>query len=519
MKIKILIFAIFYFLIASINKTKAQNTVITDDNAYTPHSSAILDVKSISKGLLLPRLTTTQRVSIPSPADGLVVYDTDMKAIYVYRSSYGWLNALSASLLWESSGNNMYPANNSAKIGIGTNSPTAKLTIVGDAGGTVNDTLFVVRNKDGEPVFAVFPEGVQVWMEDGAKGNAGGFAISGRSSSKTVNEYFRVTTDSTRIYVNTSAKGNAGGFAVSGRSSSKNISRSFLFLEPENYFIGHEAGIKTTGHFNSFFGYHSGQNNEGGQYNVFMGYKSGQKNTSGSNNVFIGNEAGLNNTTGFLNTFIGYNAGKSNTEGYRNVFIGNEAGLSNTTGYLNTFVGNVCGDSNTTGAANTFVGNYSGYNNKTGQENVFIGQSAGNGNISGSNNIYIGRDAGYYGKTGVNNTYIGYFAGYNDTSSSNNVFLGTVAGYNVKSGTKNVFIGPGAGYSETVVSNKLIIANQNNKNLIEGDFNDNIVTINNVLRIIPTPTAPLNPIEGQIYINSNNHHIFCYLNGAWKQLD
>ena len=45
------------------------------------------------------------------------------------------------------------------KVGIGTNSPTAKLTVVADAGTIANDTLFVVRNKNGEPVFAVFPEG------------------------------------------------------------------------------------------------------------------------------------------------------------------------------------------------------------------------------------------------------------------------------------------------------------------------------------------------------------------------
>lgn len=45
------------------------------------------------------------------------------------------------------------------------------------------------------------------------------------------------------------------------------------------------------------------------------------------------------------------------------------------------------------------------------------------------------------------------------------------------------------------------------------------VTIRDVLRVRPRATAPSGPSEGDIYVNSLNHHIFCYLNGSWRELD
>lgn len=41
-----------------------------------PDASAILDLGSTTQGFLLPRMTSTQRIAISSPATGLVVYDT-----------------------------------------------------------------------------------------------------------------------------------------------------------------------------------------------------------------------------------------------------------------------------------------------------------------------------------------------------------------------------------------------------------------------------------------------------------
>ena len=53
----------------------------------TPHASSVLDVSSTTQGMLTPRMTTVQRAAIASPADGLMVYDTDLKAFHYYNSS------------------------------------------------------------------------------------------------------------------------------------------------------------------------------------------------------------------------------------------------------------------------------------------------------------------------------------------------------------------------------------------------------------------------------------------------
>lgn len=45
-------------------------------NTATPNAKALLDLSSTTKGLLLPRMTTTQRDAITSPPAGLVIYNT-----------------------------------------------------------------------------------------------------------------------------------------------------------------------------------------------------------------------------------------------------------------------------------------------------------------------------------------------------------------------------------------------------------------------------------------------------------
>jgi hypothetical protein len=44
----------------------------------TKNASSVLECVSTTRGFLLPRMTTTQRTGISSPANGLMVYDTDL---------------------------------------------------------------------------------------------------------------------------------------------------------------------------------------------------------------------------------------------------------------------------------------------------------------------------------------------------------------------------------------------------------------------------------------------------------
>jgi len=68
------------------------STVAIDDTVYSQsnadaEASAALEVRSIDRGLLPPRMTSSQRIGISSPAAGLIVYDSDVNATYVYNGS------------------------------------------------------------------------------------------------------------------------------------------------------------------------------------------------------------------------------------------------------------------------------------------------------------------------------------------------------------------------------------------------------------------------------------------------
>lgn len=94
----------------------AQNVGI---GTTTPNSSAMLDIVSNNKGLLAPRVTSAQRIAISTPANGLLVYDTDNSSFWYYNGSL-WTNLSGggASSKWNLTGNNIYN-NNSANVGVG----------------------------------------------------------------------------------------------------------------------------------------------------------------------------------------------------------------------------------------------------------------------------------------------------------------------------------------------------------------------------------------------------------------
>jgi len=88
MKLQTLIVALFF-----VSTVHAQNVGI---GTTTPDNSAILDVSSTSKGLMMPRMTTEQRKAIASPARSLVVFDTD-KICFYYFDGLKWVPMLFAT--------------------------------------------------------------------------------------------------------------------------------------------------------------------------------------------------------------------------------------------------------------------------------------------------------------------------------------------------------------------------------------------------------------------------------------
>lgn len=85
----------------------AQTVIVTDDPTYvTGQASAALDVNSIARGFLAPRMTQAQRTAITSPAEGLLVYQTDGTKGFYYFTNSAWTPLASGSgTQWSTTGN------------------------------------------------------------------------------------------------------------------------------------------------------------------------------------------------------------------------------------------------------------------------------------------------------------------------------------------------------------------------------------------------------------------------------
>src|SRR6476620_2276016 len=75
------------FILMNSTITSAQNVAINTDGSKA-NPNAIVDIKSTSKGLLIPRMTTAQRMKIPQTT-GLMVYDVTTKSFW-YSNGESW---------------------------------------------------------------------------------------------------------------------------------------------------------------------------------------------------------------------------------------------------------------------------------------------------------------------------------------------------------------------------------------------------------------------------------------------
>jgi hypothetical protein len=93
-----------------------------------PHPSAVLDLTAVNKGLLVPRLTTQQRLAIASPATGLIVFDTNLKG-FQYFDGTVWQPVGSTTGFWQSSEGTHIINTNLGRVGIGVSNPLAQLAV------------------------------------------------------------------------------------------------------------------------------------------------------------------------------------------------------------------------------------------------------------------------------------------------------------------------------------------------------------------------------------------------------
>jgi len=122
----------------------------------TPSAKAALDIAATDKGLLIPRLTETQRLAIAAPPQGLMVYQTDGTASggaqtgfwYYAGTPAAWVFLspagdnlgnhtatqnldLAANQLVGNGGTQGLAISSAGSVGIGTTTPTATLDVVG----------------------------------------------------------------------------------------------------------------------------------------------------------------------------------------------------------------------------------------------------------------------------------------------------------------------------------------------------------------------------------------------------
>ncbi|MEN8121305.1 MAG: tail fiber domain-containing protein [Bacteroidota bacterium] len=359
-----------------------------------------------------------------------------------------------------------------------------------------NVPIFEVKNDLGQTVFAVYPGGVKIFVDDqqlkatgggftvgrigtekatggdifsvlpnnveiiidetisGLKATGGGFTVGRIGTEKAagdIENFFSVTPDSTRVYIDETS---TAGFAV-GKIGTTTGLQNFMHLRKDNYFIGHNSGALTTGLYNLFLGYESGFSNKIGTNNTFLGYKTGYSNTFGSNNVFIGNSSV-----------------QSATGSSQNVAIGNSC-ASDVTSTITSSV--IMGDNALTGmltnipvSSSMFIGKNAGINLGEGSTSVsnciFLGTNAGDGikntqyssissivavgNNSGQDsdgyrNVFIGNSAGSQ-FVGHQNTMIGFSVGTQGGSGTYNVYIGDQVALQAN-GDNNTYIGRTAG--------------------------------------------------------------------------
>lgn len=296
-------------------------------------TSAVFEVTSTTQGALFPRMTTTEKNAIASPATGLQVYDTTLGSLNVYNGS-SWV-ALGAA------------GSGGMAIGGAITSATAGSVLFATTGGVLgqNNANFFWDNTNAR-------------LGIGITAPLTGIHVLGEITVKNTN-------NNNLIFSN---KFQNNCFVT---SSISNITSSATF----NTAIGMESmSLLTTGQGNTAVGYQSSVYMTTGGSNSAFGFYALRQNVSGSTNVAIGRQS-LENNLASNNTAVGALACRTNTTGINLAAVGASA-LEFTTGNNNTALGYLAGSANTTGANNIFIGASSAGVAITDSNRTFIGNSS-----------------------------------------------------------------------------------------------------------------------------------------------
>lgn len=193
------------------------------------------------------------------------------------------------------------------------------------------EALFEVKRADGQTVFAVYPDAVNVFVpKSSTKAAKGGFAVGGFDETKQgePEDYLVVTPDSVRIYIDPTpptTKASKGGFAVGGYGEEKGINSMYfnltgattvntvaaspqvLWYPNKNAFLAgnvHIGAVDSVGNYSTALGY---QSIAMGNYSQAFGYRAkalGDYSTSIGKNSIAGSKTAplANNAFAFGNS-------------------------------------------------------------------------------------------------------------------------------------------------------------------------------------------------------------------------
>ncbi len=365
------------------------NTQVAINATSSPAaSSAMLDISSANKGMLIPRvalLSNTDVATIPSPANSLLIYNTA-------TNGSGSLAVTPGFYFWRSP----------SWVQLSTTSVTASTwSITGNA--NISESNNFIGTTDNQPI-RFRANNISAGGINPATGNVG---LGMRTMTGSLNGYSNVAIGTAALYFNSyysnqvaigdSALYAVGSVLVQGIDPVRNVA------------VGSKALYA----------------NYGGTDNTAVGFNSLYDNTTGYRNTASGARSLRYNTSGFGNTATGYSASASNESGIYNTAIGANSLVTNESGSYNSAIGYSAAVF-ATGNWNTAVGCYSLVNTNAGQANVAVGFQAMQYNVSGNNNTAIGTNAGPVNGSGAfsNSTAIGQTAAF---TASNQVRVGNTA--------------------------------------------------------------------------------------------
>jgi len=364
-------------------------------------NSAILDVSSTDKGMLVPRMSKTERNAIVLPATGLIVFQNapDSTGFYYYDGTdWQWLATNKSSVGWLTTGN------------AGTN-------ITNNFFGTTDNVPLSFRQNNK-------------WL--GRWNSALNNYFIGDSSGYNTTGSNNVAMGSKALFKNTGAYANV----AIGNNSMQNNTTGL-----RNVAVGDSALF--TQSFNP--GLYLSDNTAVGSKALFFNQPTSTGN--GIKNTAIGNECMYQNTTGAENTALGVSALRENTTGGANTAIGRSANRLSKNGLFNSYVGYETGYSDSAGIANTGVGTVALRAHLKGNYNLALGYAALQKDSIGNSNTGIGSFAGSENDTADLVTAVGYQTLYfNKRDGITGVgayagFANSITSTNISQGAENTMIG------------------------------------------------------------------------------